>query len=151
MRLRKAGQQDVTFIHSLLLHYAGEGILLSRARGEIFEFLRDFIIGESDDGQPLGMSSLHLIWEDLCEIRSLAIKPEFRGQGIGSLLVEACVSEAITLGFHQIFALTYQDGFFLRHGFKQVPKQRLPNKIWADCVKCVKFPDCDENAVLLEL
>ncbi|MDR1397626.1 MAG: N-acetyltransferase [Desulfarculales bacterium] len=151
MLLRKAGQKDVAFIHALLLHYAGEGILLGRARVEIFEFLRDFVIAENENGSPLGMSALHLIWENLCEIRSLAIVPEFRSQGIGSLLVEACISEAITLGFEQIFALTYQTPFFLRHGFKEVSKQRLPNKIWADCVKCVKFPDCDETAVLLEL
>jgi amino-acid N-acetyltransferase len=65
--------------------------------------------------------------------------------------VEACLSEAVTLGFNQIFALTYETGFFFSHGFQEVPKQRLPNKIWADCVKCVKFPDCDETAVLLEL
>ena len=151
MLLRKAQQKDVAFIHSLLLQYANQGILLGRARAEIYEFLRDFIIAEDPEGTPLGMSALHLMWEDLCEVRSLAIVPELRGRGIGSLLLEACVSEAITLGFNQIFALTYQEKFFYHHGFKEVPKQRLPNKIWADCVKCVKFPDCDETAVLLEL
>ena len=149
--IRKALQKDVGFIHGLLLHYANQGILLGRPRGEIFEFLRDFVIAEDENGLSVGICGLHLMWEDLCEIRSLAVLPERQGQGWGSRLVEACLSEAVTMGFNQIFALTYQTGFFFSHGFKEVPKQRLPNKIWADCVKCVKFPDCDETAVLLEL
>ena len=149
--LRKAQQKDVSFIHSLLLHYADQSLLLSRPRGEIYEFLRDFVVAEDEHGQVVGMCGLHLIWEDLCEIRSLAVLPEKIGQNWGSKLVEACISEALTLGFSQVFSLTYQTSFFLRFGFKEVSKQRLPNKIWADCVKCVKFPDCDENAVLLEL
>ena len=149
--LRKAQQKDVSFIHSLLLSYADQGQLLGRPRGEIYEFLRDFIVAEDDLGQAAGMCGLHLIWENLCEIRSLAVLPEKKGQKLGSRLVEACISEAITLGFSQVFSLTYQPGFFGRFGFKEVPKQLLPNKIWADCVKCVKFPDCDETAVLLEL
>ena len=149
--LRKALQKDVSFIHSILLHYAGQGLLLGRPRVEIYEFLRDFVIVEDELGQPVGTCSLHLIWEDLCEIRSLAVLPEKIRQKFGSKLVEACISEAITLGFSQIFSLTYEMEFFYRFGFKEVPKQRLPNKIWADCVKCVKFPNCDESAVLLEL
>ncbi len=149
--LRKAQQKDVSFIHGLLLHYAGQGLLLGRPRGEIYEFLRDFVVAEDESGQVVGMCGLHLIWEDLCEIRSLAVLPEKKRQGWGAKLAEACISEAITLGFNQIFSLTYQTDFFYRIGFKEVPKQRLPNKIWADCVKCVKFPDCDETAVLLEL
>jgi amino-acid N-acetyltransferase len=149
--LRKAQQKDVSFIYKLLLHYAEQGVLLGRPRGELYEFLRDFVIAEDERGDAVGMCALHLIWEDLCEIRSLAVLPAQRGKNWGAKLIEACISEAITLGFNQIFALTYQTAFFLRHGFAEVPKQRLPNKIWADCVKCVKFPDCDETAVLLEL
>lgn len=149
--LRKAQQKDVAFIHGLLLNYANQGLLLGRPKIEIYEFLRDFVMAEDERGNCVGTCGLHLIWEDLCEIRSLAVLPEKAGQGWGGKLVEACISEAITLGFNQVFALTYQTDFFFRFGFKEVPKQRLPNKIWADCVKCVKFPDCDEVAVLLEL
>ncbi len=148
--IRRARQQDVRFIHGLLAQYGGQGVLLARPLTEIYEFLRDFVIAEDDQGQPVGVCALHLCWEDLCEIRSLAVLPENRRQGWGIKLAETCMSEAVTLGFNKIFALTYRVDFFTRLGFREVEKSRLPNKIWADCVKCVKFPDCDETAVLWE-
>ncbi len=149
--IRKARQQDVRFIHGLLARYGAEGQLLARPLTDIYEFLRDFMIAEDKEGEAVGACALHLVWEDLCEVRSLAVLPERSGEGWGTNLVEACVSDALTLGFNQIFALTYRPGFFNRLGFAEVEKQRLPQKIWADCVKCVKFPDCDEIAMLLEL
>jgi amino-acid N-acetyltransferase len=149
--IRRARQQDVRFIHGLLAKYGGEGLLLARPLSEIYESLRDFVVAEDDQGSLVGVCALHLCWEDLCEIRSLAVLPEYRGQGWGIKLTEACLSEAVTLGFNKVFALTYRPEFFARLGFRQVGKQMLPNKIWADCVKCVKFPDCDETAMLLEL
>lgn len=149
--IRRARQQDVRFIHGLLAKYGVEGLLLARPLSEIYESLRDFVVAQDDQETLVGVSALHLCWEDLCEIRSLAVLPEYRGQGWGIKLTEACLSEAVTLGFNKVFALTYRPEFFARLGFRQVDKQMLPNKIWADCVKCVKFPDCDETAMLLEL
>ncbi len=149
--IRKARQQDVDFIHKLLSHYGSEGQLLARPRTELYEFLRDFVIAEDDQGRQVGCCALHLCWQDLCEVRSLAVGPDFAGQGWGTKLVEASMSEAVTLGFNQVFALTYRPGFFARLGFAEVDKQQLPNKIWADCLNCVKFPDCDEIAMFMEL
>ena len=149
--IRRARQQDVRFIHGLLAKYGGEGLLLARPLSEIYESLRDFVVAEDDQGNLVGVCALHLCWEDLCEIRSLAVLPEYRRQGWGIRLTEACLSEAVTLGFNKVFALTYRPEFFARLGFRQVGKQMLPNKIWADCVKCVKFPDCDEIAMILDL
>ncbi len=149
--IRKARQQDVRFIHALLAHYGERGELLARPLTEIYEFLRDFVVAEDEGGRTVGVCALHLVWEDLCEVRSLAVEQDLTGRGWGTRLVEACISEAVTLGFNQVFALTYQPDFFQRLGFAEVDKKRLPNKIWADCVKCVKFPDCDEIAMLLEL
>jgi amino-acid N-acetyltransferase len=94
---------------------------------------------------------MHICWEDLAEIRSLVVREEYQRQAIGTKLIEACLSEAISLGMYRIFALTYKPDFFRKFGFKVVDKALLPHKIWADCVRCVKFPDCDEIAVLLEL
>jgi len=148
--IRKALQRDVKFIHQLLAKYGREGELLARPLTEIYEFLRDFVVAEDADGELVGVCSLHLVWEDLAEVRSLAVVQEAQGQGWGGRLVETCLSEAVTLGFVKVFALTYRPGFFARLGFKEVDKQKLPNKIWADCVKCVKFPDCDEIAMLQE-
>jgi amino-acid N-acetyltransferase len=149
--IRRAQQKDVRFIHQLLVQYGGQGVLLARPLSEIYEFLRDFVIAEDDSGERVGVCALHLIWEDLCEIRSLAVLPAYRGQGWGTRLAESCISEAVTLGFHKIFVLTYRVDFFKQLGFREVEKQALPNKIWADCVKCVKFPDCDETALLWEM
>lgn len=149
--IRRARQQDVRFIHGLLASYGGEGLLLARPLTEIYEFLRDFVVAEDDQGRQVGVCALHLVWEDLCEIRSLAVLPEYRAHGWGTRLAEVCISEAVTLGFNKVFALTYRPDFFANIGFREVEKQMLPNKIWADCVKCVKFPDCDETAMLLEL
>ena len=149
--IRKARQQGVRFIHRLLSRYGEQGELLARPLTEIYEFLRDFVVAENEAGQTVGAGALHLVWEDLCEVRSLAVDPDHQGRGWGGKLVEACLSEAVALGFNQIFTLTCRPGFFTRFGFLEIEKQRLPNKIWADCVKCVKFPDCDETAMLLEL
>ncbi len=149
--IRRARQGDVEFIHDLLEQYGGQGQLIARARSNIYEFLRDFHIAEDGEGTLVGCCALHICWKDLCEIRSLAVLPGFQGKGWGGRLVESCLSEAVTLGFPNVFSLTYRPGFFARLGFREVEKQRLPHKIWADCVNCVKFPDCDETAMLLEL
>jgi amino-acid N-acetyltransferase len=149
--IRRARQKDVRFIHSLLSEFGNKGDLLARPLTDIYEFLRDFVIAEDDDGRTVGTCALHICWEDLAEVRSLAVLPECQGAGWGTKLVDACLSEALTLGFGQVFVLTYRPGFFRGLGFEEVDKQLLPNKIWADCVKCVKFPDCDEVAMRLEL
>ena len=150
--IRKAIMRDVRPIQKLLEHYAGKGLLLPRSLSELYGYLRDYYVFVPEGGsEPCGTCALHLCWEDLAEIKSLAVDEAFTHQKIGSQLVEACISEAITLGLYKIFALTYRVDFFKRLGFKVVDKSLLPHKIWSDCLKCVKFPECDEVAVLLEV
>lgn len=149
--IRKATQNDVRFIHGLLAHYGKQGLLIPRSLNSVYESLRDFVIAEDENGQPVGCCALKICWENLVEIRSLAIQPETQKSGYGTKLVEACLSEAVTLSFTKAFVLTYQPGFFARLGFEQVSKNSLPQKIWADCINCVSFPDCDEIAMVLEL
>jgi amino-acid N-acetyltransferase len=97
------------------------------------------------------MSSFHICWDDLGEIRNLFVDPKLRGRGIGETLVKLALDEAKTFGVGRIFALTYRAGFFERLGFRQLDKQMLPSKVWADCLHCIKFPDCDETAVIFEI
>jgi amino-acid N-acetyltransferase len=150
--IRKARIGDVREIQKMLASHAQRGELLPRSLSELFDNLRDiFVYVEDSEPQIMGTCSMHICWEDLAEIRSLAVREPFRHQGIGRRLVEACVSEAVTLGLYRIFVLTYQAQFFERLGFHQVDKGTLPHKIWADCIKCVKFPECDETALVLEL
>ena len=150
--IRKATMRDVRPIQKLLETYAQKGLLLPRSLSELYGYLRDYYVFVPEGSEELcGTCALHLCWEDLAEIKSLAVDESFSKQGIGTKLVESCVSEAITLGIYKIFALTYRADFFERFGFKVVDKSLLPHKIWSDCLKCVKFPECDEIAVLLEV
>mgnify|MGYP001227070926 CR=1 FL=1 len=148
--IRKATLADTRDIHQLLLGFAKNGLVLSRSLAEIYEGIRDFHVDEVD-GQVVGVVALSLYWEDLAEVRSLAVRSDFGGRGIGRALVEACVAEARALGLKRLFALTYQPEFFGRLGFEPVEKADLPQKIWRDCMKCAKFPDCDELAFIFQL
>jgi amino-acid N-acetyltransferase len=148
--IRKALIPDVREIHRLLLDYARDGLLLSRSLAELYESLRDFYIYEVD-GKVVGTAALNICWEDLAELRSLAVHPDFNGRGAGRELVLACLAEARLLGIHRVFALTYKQVFFEKLGFTVIEKSQLPHKIWGDCMKCAKFPDCDEIAMSIDL
>jgi len=152
MGIRKAKISDVKEIHKLIEQSAKKGEMLPRSLSELYDNLRDFYVYlNEEEGNIIGTCAMHICWEDLAEIRSLVVREDFQRRGIGTKLIEACLSEAITLGLYRIFALTYKPNFFLKFGFKIVDKTLLPHKIWADCIKCVKFPECDEIAVLLEV
>lgn len=144
--IRKAILQDARQIHRLLLNYAKDGLVLSRSLMEIFEAIRDFYVFVEGD-RVVGAAALNICWEDLAEVRSLVVDESFAGRGIGKHLVEACLSEARTLGIGRVFALTYQQTFFEKLGFSVIEKLELPQKIWGDCIKCAKFPECDEIAL----
>ncbi len=146
--IRKARMQDVKAIQKLVAGYAKKGDMLPRSLSEIYENLRDYFVSVDDVGDVVGSAAVHLMWEDLAEVRSLAVREDSMGKGIGTTLIEACISEAILLGITRIFALTYKPDFFEKLGFRRVDKAELPHKIWADCLKCSKFPDCDEVALV---
>ena len=148
--IRKAQIADVKNIQKLLMTFANRGDMLSRSLSELYESLRDFYVVE-EDGMLLGASALHIVWDDLAEVRSVAVVEDSGRKGIGSRLVQACIAEARTLGLKRIFCLTYKPDFFGKHGFRLVDKSELPHKVWGDCIKCPKFPDCDENAMILDL
>jgi len=152
MTIRKAKISDVRQIQKLIELAAKKGEMLSRSLSELYDNLRDYYVyQEESQEQILGTCAMHICWEDLAEIRSLVVREEYNRRGIGTKLIEACLSEAISLGLYRIFALTYKPDFFQKFGFKAVDKSALPHKIWADCIKCVKFPECNEVAVLLEV
>jgi len=148
--LRKAQIKDVKDIQKLLMFFADRGDMLSRSLSELYESVRDFYICE-DDGRITGAAALHIVWEDLAEIRSVAVAEDTGGRGFGTQLVRACLDEANSLGLRRVFCLTYKPDFFARFGFRLADKAELPQKVWGDCIKCVKFPDCDEIAMILDL
>ena len=153
MMIRKAIIEDVKPIHRILSYYAAQGLLLPRPLSELYDHLRDFFVLVENSQEPRigGVCALGVCWEDLAEIRSLAVTEDQQGKGFGIQLVKTCLEEAYALGLRRVFALTYVEGFFRKVGFKVVEKSVLPHKVWADCLKCPKFPDCDETAMILEL
>jgi len=141
---------DVKGIHQMIADYARKGDMLPRSLADIYENLRDYFVFEEDDGELVGSAAIHIMWEDLAEVRSLAVREGKMRRGIGTQLVESCISEAIMLGIDRVFALTYKPEFFEKLGFHIVDKAELPQKIWTDCLKCSKFPDCDEVALVAD-
>ena len=148
--LRRAKVKDAKEICKLINEYAKKGIMLPRSLQSVYEHIRDFFVIEKDN-QIVATCALCIFGEDLGEVRSLAVKKNYHGQGLGKVLIKACIEDAKNLGLKKIFTLTYQVDFFKKLGFKVVNKETLPQKIWKDCLYCPKFPDCDETALILEI
>lgn len=149
MKIRKARIADAKEIHRLVNEFARKEQMIPRAVNEIYENIRDFVVCE-DRGRVVGVAALHILWDDLAEVRSLAVQKEYQNRGIGRKLVTTCLKDAKALGINRVFVLTYQRDFFQRLKFRDVDKASLPQKIWGDCIRCPKFPECDEHALIVE-
>ncbi len=148
--LRPARIADVPAIQQLVNHFADRGEMLPRSLSELYENLRDYKVAE-DNGEVIACCAVHVTWEDLAEVKSLAVRETRRRLGLGRQLVRACVEEARALGVPRVFVLTYIPAFFARFGFRQVEKAELPQKVWSECIRCPKFPDCGEVGMILDL
>ncbi len=148
--VRPARVADVTDILEIVNEYAKDQVMLPRSPLAVFEHLRDYLVVERE-GRILGCGALHVVWEDLGEIRSIAVRKEAKGEGLGRHLTEALIEEAEKLGLPRVFAFTYVPEFFSRLGFRVVEHSELPFKVFGDCLNCPKFNACDEIAVLRDL
>ena len=149
-QLKKATIADVPHIHKLINTFAEQGHMLARPLSEIYENIRDFFVVH-EGGRLLGTAALHVAWADIAEIKSLAVVGTGHRLGIGRSLVQACLDEARNIGITRVFCLTYVPGFFQRCGFVEANKSSLPHKIWGECYRCPKYPDCDETAMTYQL
>ena len=150
--IRKATIQDVKSIHGLLQAYGQKEELLARPLSELYDHIRDFsVYADERNHELIGCCALQFCWEDLAEIRSLAVLPEHLGKNIGRTLTETVLEEAKSFDVKKVFTLTYKPDFFKKFGFVQIERSDLPLKIWGDCIICVKFPDCDEIAMMKKL
>ena len=150
--IRKANIQDIKAIHRLLQIYGKQEELLARPLSQLYDHLRDFSVYVDKKSQQLtGCCAMQICWEDLAEIRSLAVHPDHRGKNIGTKLTEKVLKEAKSFHIKKVFTLTYKPNFFKQFGFVTIERSELPLKIWGDCIICVKFPDCDEIAMMKEL
>ena len=150
--IRKATIKDIKAIHELLHEYGKREELLARPLSELYDHVRDFTVYEDEaNGKIIGCCALQFCWEDLAEIRSLAVHPNYLGKNIGMKLTETVLDEAKSFNITKVFTLTYKPEFFDKFGFVQINRSELPLKIWSDCIICVKFPDCDEIAMMKEM
>lgn len=149
-QVEKARISDVAQMHKLINHFARKDEMLPRSLSEIYENIRDYFVVRAGE-RLIACVALHVHWLDLAEIKSLAVTEESQEQGIGAQLVGACLNEAKELGIPAVFCLTYKPGFFEKLGFSQLDKMELPHKIWAECYRCPKFPNCDEVALIYHL
>jgi len=147
IQIEKAKIADAPQIHKLINGFADKGLMLPRPLSEIYESLRDFFVVREND-KVIACAALHVSWEDLAEIRSAAVAEANQRKGCGAKLVEACLKEAADLGIKTIFCFTYQPEFFKTQKFVDVEKMELPRKVWSDCLRCPKFPNCDEIALI---
>ena len=151
--IRKPYVAEVGEIKNLIDPFVKEGLLLPRSLHSLYTSIRDFLVDAEkvDPSFITGCCALHIAWEDLAEIRTLAVRKDFQGDGGGVALVNACLEDARDLGLKRVFTLTYIPEFFKKVGFYEVDKSKLPNKIWADCIHCQYFPDCREIALMYDL
>jgi amino-acid N-acetyltransferase len=150
LKIRKARISDLKDVQKLINEFARREEMIPRSLNELYESIRDLVVLE-DAGVITGVCALHILWEDLAEIRSLAVRKEHQRMGLGRQLVRRCLSEARSLGIKRVFVLTYQPAFFKKLGFGDIDKASLPQKIWGDCIRCPKFPECDEHALIIDL
>jgi amino-acid N-acetyltransferase len=148
--VHKASMQDIAPILELINSYAAKGIMLARTEFEMSEHIRDFSVA-CQDGRLAGCAALHFYTPTSAEVRSLAVDPEMTQHGLGRMLVEALEREARAQNLESIFAFTYVPGFFDKLGFNEVERGELPLKVWKDCLRCPKFQNCDEIAVVKRL
>jgi len=146
-KVEKAKISDAPLIHKLVNYFADKSLMLPRSLSEIYEGTRDYFVVK-DSERVIACASLHIIWADLAEVKSVAVAEDRHKQGIGDKLIKACLDEAREIGIPTVFCLTYQPVFFEKFGFTRLDKMELPQKVWNECFRCPKFPNCDEIALI---
>ena len=148
MKIRPARVGDVPAIYELIRTFADRKVMIRRSLGELYESIREFVVAVDDQSRVVGCAALHVFWEDLAELKCLAVSEGVQGQGVGRMLAEACWESAQDLEIQAVFTLTYVAEFFERCGYRRIEKADLPHKIWNECVRCPLFPNCTENALI---
>jgi len=151
MNIRPAKVSDVKEMQALINDFAARKEMLPRSLNDLYENIFEYFVAEDDAGKVIGCGALHIAWEDLAEVKGLAVASSMQGKGIGAQIVRRAEQKALEVGVRKVFALTFKPGFFEKLGYKQVGRETLPHKVWGECVKCPMFPDCGEVAVMKTL
>jgi amino-acid N-acetyltransferase len=149
--LRKANLGDIQEMQNLVASKVADGTILKRENDEVATNIRSYVVALSHE-QIVGYTALHIHSPRLAEIRSLIVDSNHRNQEIGKSLVNFTLQEAQSLGIEEVLVLTYIKPFFTKLGFIEIPKESIPeHKIWADCIKCMHFPVCDEISLVYKV
>ncbi len=149
-KVEKARISDAIQMHKLINTFADRGEMLHRSLSELYENIRDFYVCREDD-KVIGCAALHINWSELAELKSVAVAEEYQRKKYGDSIIKACINEANELGIPTLFCLTYKPGFFKSFGFEIIDKMELPQKVWSECYRCPKFPNCDEIAMIFHM
>jgi amino-acid N-acetyltransferase len=134
--VRRARTSDVPAVRSLLDEYVRARILLDKATVTLYEDIQEFWVAERDDnGEVVGCGALHVMWEDLAEVRTLAVKLGLRGAGVGHQLLEKLLHTARWLGFRRVFCLTFEVDFFGKHGFVEIGETPVDTDVYAELLR----------------
>ena len=151
MMIRPARVTDAPAICDLVNYYAERGRMLHRSLESAYTAIREFHVAVSDDGSVVGCVAVDVFWSDLAEIKSLAVRESSRRSGVGGELVRAAIEDARRIDVRRLFALTYEQAFFERYGFRVIDRSTLPEKVWRECIACPRVDACDEIAMILQL
>ena len=162
--IQKAQIRDVEEILELVNGFAASNLMLPRGPQYLYENIRDFVIAVDENVPVYSMTdthevinllvacgSLHVLWEDIAEVRALAIHPDYQHLGLGSRIVEYMEQEARQIGIHRLFTFTMTEEFFQALGFHKIKRKDLPPKVWGECSRCPKYFQCDEVGMVLDL
>ncbi len=148
--IRNAKMSDASEILNLVNYHAERGLMLKKCPYDIYKNIQGFFVYE-ENGQVIGCARISVAWKDLVEVASLAVHKDHIKKGIGTKLVEKCLSRAKELGVPRVFSLTYQCDFFKKCGFTEVDRDTLPHKVFGDCLNCSKVECCDEHAFIKDI
>jgi len=151
MRLTKAHLSDIVSMRALVAHEVKEGTILNRTADEIATNIRSYVLAKEGD-RLVGYTALHIHSPRLAEVRSLIVDESFRGRSVGKMMVQFALDEAKELGVEEVLVLTYLPRFFEKMNFTEIAKEAIPEqKIWADCIKCIHFPVCNEVSLMYRI
>ena len=150
MKIRPAKVQDVKQIHRIVEFYADNKEMLHRSLNSIYENIQEYVVAEYNK-KIIGCGALHVSWDDLAEVKALAVEKKYARNGIGTKIVKTLEKNAVELGIFTTFALSFKPEFFKKLGYEVISKEVLPQKIWSECINCHLFPDCGEIPLIKDL
>ena len=149
-KIQRAALTDVPTIHALITPYADRNDMLHRPMSELYENIRDYLVIKQGD-ELLACASVHVLWSDLAEVKAVAVKEEYQSHGLGKMLMNRCFDDAREMGLATVFVLTHKMDYYAQFGFQQIDVMSLPRKVWGECLRCPKFPNCNEYAMVYHL